>query len=482
VFVLGDAERPGDEGVGLGRLAVEAPAIAPARLMPLAEGARVVWRSPEPELDGRVWSMLGWGEAARVDASGPGLFGEVRGFAARLFAALRDRSPGAHDGGLSLASALTPRLFGGVSFPSSSSSRARGVARGAGPPWGAFPEASFAMPRWLYGVSGDRALLQVIARADQLDNAARELAAMVLKIEAIAAGSPAGSGAARPDKSPVAHDRSEEDARASMDPEVWRSMVLDALARIRAGELEKVVPAAARRVTLAEPPALEAVIEALCGAYPDCHVFAVERGSATFVGATPERLVTLRGLSVETDALAGSTRREPGNEEEAKARLLSSDKDRREHALVVAAIEAALRPRCRALHVPKAPVVRSLRNVHHLHTPIEGDLAQAGHVLDLVELLHPTPAVCGSPRGAAIAWISEREPAPRGWYAGALGWFDEAGDGSFSVAIRSALLAGSEAWLFAGAGVVEGSDPAAELAETRVKQAPMLAALGVRAP
>lgn len=470
---VGEVDLPPSDAA-LARLAAEVPVIDPARLLPLVEGPRVVWRSPEPERDGRVWSILGWGEAARIEASGPGLFGDLRAAAARLFASLCDRLPGASRkaGGSSFAPALSPRLFGGISFPSR-----RNVDRGAGPPWAAFAGASFSMPKWLYAVSGGRALLQIIERGDRLALAARELDAMIATVEALAARPQVGAR----EKPRVAPESEASDALASTNPGVWRSMVLDALARIQAGELEKVVPVSTRRMTLAEPPALDAVVERLSLAYADCHVFAVERGSAVFVGATPERLVTLRGLSVEADALAGSIRRAPGGDEEAKQKLLSSDKDRREHALVVAAIEAALRPRCRTLHVPRAPVVRSLRNVHHLHTPIEGDLAGAGHVLDLVEILHPTPAVCGSPREAAIAWISDHEPASRGWFAGALGWFDDVGDGSFSVAIRSALLAGREAWLFAGAGIVEGSDPAAELAETRIKQAPMLAALGVSA-
>jgi isochorismate synthase EntC len=100
------------------------------------------------------------------------------------------------------------------------------------------------------------------------------------------------------------------------------------------------------------------------------------------------------------------------------------------------------------------------------------------HVLDLVRALHPTPAVCGTPRDAAIRWIASHEPETRGWYAGAVGWFDAAGDGAFSVAIRSGVLTRQEAWLYAGAGIVEGSDPALEYAEARVKQAPMLTALG----
>lgn len=470
---------------GLVRLAVEAPAVGIERLIPLVEGPRMVWRSPEPEPDGRVWSIVGWGEAARVDASGPGMFGEVRRFAARLFGSMLDRPAGAVNGSRGgLAPALTPRLFGGVAFPSRARLADRAAGAGGGPPWESFAEASFSMPRRLYAVSGDRAWLEVVVRGDQVDEGSRELAAMRLAVEALAArareGEPGGWLDARAGLGD-ARGGSADDERASMSPEVWRSMVLDALARIRAGELTKIVPAAVRRVTLAEPPALEAVIERLSAAYPECHVFALERGASTFVGASPERLVIERGLHVEADALAGSIRRGSGGDELAKERLLSSEKDRREHALVVDAIRSALGPRCASLHVPAAPVVRSLRNVHHLHTPISGELSRAGHVLDLVELLHPTPAVCGAPREAALAWISAREPAPRGFYAGALGWFDDAGDGAFSVAIRSALLAGREAWIYAGAGVVEGSDPDAELAETRVKQAPMLAALGVRA-
>ncbi len=140
---------------------------------------------------------------------------------------------------------------------------------------------------------------------------------------------------------------------------------------------------------------------------------------------------------------------------------------------------AALEPLASKLRVPAAPVVRTLRNVHHLWTPISATLARPTHVLDLVRALHPTPAVCGTPREAAIRWIAAHEPATRGWYAGAVGWFDAEGDGAFTVAIRSGVLARREAWLYAGAGIVEGSDAALEYAETRVKQAPMLAALGL---
>jgi isochorismate synthase len=469
-------------------LTVPAPLLDTARLLAIADGPIVAWSSPEPEPDGRAFSLLGWGEAARIDATGPARIAEVRARAARLFDTIRERRCSVQGGRVELsalepplsgARLLSPRLFGGLSF------RPRPV-RGAprrsidtdidpgAPPWPAFHDASFVLPRWLYGRSGRAAFLRLAVPRDQEGDATERLAAMRARLEDLAA---------RADAAPSPSERAEiiSDGDApSTTPEAWRAMVLDALARIRAGELEKVVGATLRRVTLAAPIDVAAMLRRLDVAYPDCARFAFQRGRATFLGASPERLVTVRGLCVEADALAGSARRGGPQGDAAAARaLLESGKDRREHALVVSAVASALRPRCRALHVPEAPVVRSLRNVHHLHTPIEGDLARPAHVLELVELLHPTPAVSGSPRDAAAAWIASREAAPRGWYAGAVGWFDESGDGSFAVAIRSGLVEGEKAWIYTGAGLVEGSDPDAELAETRVKQAPFLAALGL---
>ena len=205
------------------------------------------------------------------------------------------------------------------------------------------------------------------------------------------------------------------------------------------------------------------------------------RGGAAFVGASPERLVRKRGRVVDSEALAGSCAR-TGDDAAAAAALAASAKDRAEHAWVVAAIEAALAPRCRTLDVPSAPAVRTLRQILHLHTPITGELAQGAHVLELVAALHPTPAVGGTPTADAVAWIAAHEPTPRGWYASPVGWFDAAGDGEFAVAIRSGLLAGATATLFAGAGIVAASDPAAELAETELKLRALSDVLGLESP
>lgn len=476
--------RPLDEGLVV--FTAPAPRLPIARVFALADGPIAAWSSPEPEADGRAWSIVGWGEAARIEARGASRIASIRSQGARVFDALRGRICARRGGRLEASidrggaqgeGLLSIRLFGGIAFdPRSDRAGARPEAAIEAPPWRAFTDASFTMPRWLYGISGDEACVRLAVPRSEEPGALDRIERVLGRLEAIAATTPAASIEAL--SSSGAAIISDGEA-PSTTRQAWRSMVIDALDRIRDRELDKVVAAALRRLVLAEPVAIGPMIQRMEAAYPECARFALQRGAATFAGASPERLVAVRGLCVEADALAGSARRSANDDAGAARALVESDKDRREHALVVAAIDGALRSLCRTLHVPDAPVVRTLRNVHHLWTPIAGDLARPTHVLDLVELLHPTPAVCGWPRDAALAWISSRERAPRGWYAGAVGWFDDDGDGSFAVAIRSGLFEGKDAWLYAGAGLVEGSEPDAELAETRAKQAPILAALGL---
>ena len=145
---------------------------------------------------------------------------------------------------------------------------------------------------------------------------------------------------------------------------------------------------------------------------------------------------------------------------------------------MVDAIVRRLEPLCESLRVAERPSVRELKDVLHLHTEIRGELAGDRHVLDLVEMLHPTPAVGGVPTAAAVEWIREHETHARGWYAAPVGWFDADGDGELMVALRSCVLAGDRAWLWAGAGIVADSDPIAELAETALKEQALLGALG----
>ncbi|ADU51733.1 isochorismate synthase [Thermaerobacter marianensis DSM 12885] len=261
----------------------------------------------------------------------------------------------------------------------------------------------------------------------------------------------------------------------------WREAVEAALAAIAGGELEKVV--LARRLYVRAGSAFDpgTVLRRLQADYPECFVFAVARDRAVFLGATPERLVRLRDGRLETAAVAGSTAR--GTTPEADAALgralLESPKEREEHGLVVRMLRETLAPVCRVLHVPPEPRLLPLRNVQHLYTPITG-VVDGVTLPELVARLHPTPALGGWPREAALAFIRRWEGGARGWYAAPVGWFDHRGGGEMAVAIRSGLLRGAEAWLFAGCGLVAGSDPEREWQETALKLRPLAAALGVQ--
>lgn len=244
------------------------------------------------------------------------------------------------------------------------------------------------------------------------------------------------------------------------------------VAAIRAGRYRKIVLARARdlRATTGFHP-LRA-LNGLRERYPDCYAFSAGNGAgASFIGASPERLAAVSGGLLRTEALAGSARRgQTAAEDAALARqLLHSAKDVREQGLV---LESILR-RLANVGVTGAscgkPRVRQLPNVQHLCTPVEARLAPGADLLQIAGELHPTPAVGGSPRESAVAHLRELEPFDRGLYAGALGWVDHRGDGELLVGIRSALMQGDRARLYAGAGIVEGSDPAAEQAETELK-------------
>lgn len=202
----------------------------------------------------------------------------------------------------------------------------------------------------------------------------------------------------------------------------------------------------------------------------------------TLIGASPELLVDKRGVDVRSAPLAGSARRhaDKGADEASAAGLLDSSKDRREHAFVVEAILDTLTPYCRSLKAPSSPSLVSTASMWHLGSQIDGVLKDKDvSVIELAAALHPTPAVCGLPREAARRAIATLEDFDRGFYAGAVGWADRDGDGRWMVAIRCAEFAGRTARLYAGAGIVPGSDPWSEVAETSAKFVALLSALGI---
>ena len=260
----------------------------------------------------------------------------------------------------------------------------------------------------------------------------------------------------------------------------YRAAVARALTRIAAGEFEKIVLARAVDLTLRQPLHPLRVLNGLRQLFPDCYAFSLANGRGqSFIGASPEQLVRVSKGNLETAALAGTTGRGVGASEDATlgAALLHSEKDRREHRFVVETITGRLAQLGLKLDFAAQPGLRRLANVQHLYTPIRAVLPEKVRLLQTVGWLHPTPALGGTPVVAAVARIRELEGFPRGLYGGAIGWVNARGGGEFFVGIRSALVDGATARVYAGAGIVAGSTPEKEFAETDLKFKAMLGAL-----
>jgi menaquinone-specific isochorismate synthase len=269
-------------------------------------------------------------------------------------------------------------------------------------------------------------------------------------------------------------------ADGALDPVSWCGAVAEAVRRIDAGELDKVVLARDLLVTADRPLDPRRLLLRLAERFPDTWTFSVEG----LLGATPELLLRRTGRQLDARVLAGTAPRGAGaDDDRLAAGLEASVKDHAEHAYAVTSLTDALRPFVEDLHVPERPDVLTLPNVRHLASDVhgrqrDGDLTG---LLELVGAVHPTAAVCGSPTPQAARLITELEGMDRGRYAGPVGWLDGRGDGEFGLALRCAELTGADdgrqARLFAGCGIVAGSDPAAELAETQSKFAAVQAAL-----
>ena len=273
-------------------------------------------------------------------------------------------------------------------------------------------------------------------------------------------------------------------------PEAYRAAVAAAV-RAMAGEagLRKVVLARTLELTAPGGADLPTMLRRLIHRDPHGYTFAVpgdpgasDGGGATLIGASPELLLSRRGSAVVSNPLAGSAARSADPAEDARraAALLESPKDLHEHAVVVEAVRQALEPLCRELTVPDYPVLVRTAAMWHLSTTVTGTLADPGtSALALAMALHPTPAVCGTPTDRARELIGTLEPFDRGLYTGVVGWEDTRGDGEWVVTLRCAEAQGDRLRLFAGAGVVAASDPAAELAETSAKFGTFLDAVGL---
>jgi isochorismate synthases len=427
---------------------IESPAFRAA--YEALSGRRFVWATPDGSM------MLGGGAAATVTATGSGRFSEVKTAAESLFASSDVRVE---------TKTAVPRLFGGFAFHAASGEKSQ---------WDGFPDAEFVLPDVQLTYSDNTTWLTVNATGldatvsgveDRLRAERDRLAGLVAE--------------AAPDRPGIGSiDR-------TTDRAAWRETVSEATSRISAGELDKVVLAQSLDADLNRETDVATTLERLRRRYPDCYVFCADpiRTDATFVGATPERLVSARGRSVETSALAGTTGRgeTPAEDEWLAAELREDEKNRHEHELVVKAIQRQVAPFAASVSTGDLDI-RRLATVQHLQTPISVDLSSEEHVLTLAEALHPTPAVGGLPPEAALATIRETESFDRGWYAAPIGCIDAAGGGDFAVALRSALLTPQNATLFAGVGIVADSDPAREWNEIELKYRPILDALDSASP
>ncbi|MGF1600934.1 MAG: isochorismate synthase [Chloroflexi bacterium AL-N5] len=264
------------------------------------------------------------------------------------------------------------------------------------------------------------------------------------------------------------------------ETERFTTAVANILEDIQAQGLQKLVLAHTLDVTAPQPLPLCHALATLRDRYPDCYVFSVSNGQGqTFIGASPERLIELCDRNLVTDALAGSAPRGAtlAKDTDLGAQLLSNPKDNHEHQVVLDFIQNCLWELGITSQVSSPPHLLQLPNIQHLRTLVTAKVPQHLHLLEILEALHPTPAVAGAPQAIAQQQIRKHETFERHLYAAPIGWVDHQGNGEFTVGIRSALIDGCLTRLYAGAGIVAGSNPQRELAEIQLKLHTLLDAL-----
>lgn len=411
--------------------------------------ARDPWFAWEqPDRDG--FALAGVGAAVELTDSGEGRFARIEAARERLIRErIGDEPPGAPPGS-------GPVWTGGFGFWPDG---------GFDPQWSSLEPARLVCPELSVVRTAGRSFVTVCALGDGDPRAA--LGRVRARLESLAA-------IGLPLLEPSLLSRAA--IRSVLPPSHYEGAVSSAIDRIEAGGFVKTVLAREVRVESASAHDPAAVFGAIRDGFPSCFCFCVGTPEAAFVGASPELLVRRRGASVATVALAGSTRRsaDPSVDDHLGEQLRVSEKNRSEHEFVVERIRKVLGRRAVWVEASEDPHLVRVANIQHLATPIHAQLAESLSAVELVRLMHPTPAVGGEPREPALAAIRDLEDMDRGWYAGPIGWVDALDDGEFCVGLRSALLRDRTAHLYAGAGIVAGSDPELELAETELKLEAML--------
>ena len=444
-----------------------APGITAADFLAQAKGSeRFFWEDVRDKI-----IFAGFGTAVNLFAWGENRFQSIREQAKTMFAnavLLNETNPLA-----------APRLFGGFAFRDDFTPDNT---------WASFHPAHFILPHYqLVQVGGDSWLtINALISSDEKPAASLPVLKEALETRYAVL--------ARERRPKVAGSKGAEE-KSSLPPcspaplhldypmpyDTWAEKINDIRHQIRTTPLKKAVLSRMAELRFPDRVDVDGALAYLNEHYNDCYRFLFEpRPFHAFYGATPELLAKVDGRTLTSMALAGSIRRSADPLEDAALgqQLLNSAKDRHEHDLVVYSILERLAPLTDQLEIAPQPGVYKLNNIQHLYTPVRARLLNADGILPIVDLLHPTPALGGTPRRLAMQVIRDAEPVTRGWYAAPVGWIDVNLDGAFAVAIRSAVAQERRAWLYAGAGIVADSEPEKEWEETGLKFRPMLEALG----
>ncbi len=425
----------------------------------IADGSAFYWEQPAQST-----ARVGIGAVATLSATGDSAIAAISSqWQALLQDAVAVTAPDVHPSAMA-----GPLCFGGFAFDSLAPRTSL---------WEGFPDGLLVLPELLLSSSlrGDTLTANVLIVPDD-DTAAldRHVDALELRLLRLRAAIERQESAHR--TSTTESVIRLHDLRPASE---WMSLVGEVTQSIREGAYQKVVLARGVEASAEMPFDVRHALYHLRSGYPAASIFAFQRRHRCFLGATPERLACVENGQVRTMALAGTAPRGASESDDrsiAEA-LVRSEKNQREHAIVVETIRNGISPLVSSLELPQMPTLLRLANVQHLQTPIAGTLLPDKTILDAVAALHPTPAVGGFPRDAALAAIREHEHLDRGWYAGPIGWVGPDGDGEFAVALRSALLDSDHATLFAGCGIVADSEPQREYEEACLKLQVMLDAL-----
>ena len=450
------AEKPDQETAYL-TLSVPFENIDPLAVLELigkASGSRFFWERPDHEL-----ALAAGGRVAQLKSTGIGRFDYISQQSSALFKRAKTFSDINH----SMAGA---HLVGGFSFfdhPPEGS-------------WRSLGNTAFVLPEWLLIRDGQFSILNITrtwAPSDTTETLRQWYIDwynnFVTKLQMHLERS-------RILKDPEYSGREIVITETATDLPTWTKRVEQAIKAIKENKFRKIVLARELRIPIKKKISATKLIHSLRREYPSCYSFLFQlNAEAAFLGSTPEKLLSLQSPYIKTEALAGSISRGKTATRDAinEKKLLESTKDLEEHDYVLQVLREKLSSITESLVHPPGPVIKKYANVQHLCTPVAATLSSSHNAIDILGRLHPTPAVGGFPQHEAVQYIQPMEQIERGWYAGPFGWFNSNRRAEFSVAIRSGLVSRSHVRFFAGAGIVENSDPLTEWEETRLKFIPM---------